>query len=743
MDATVYHFGRFRLDLRSHHLFRDDDIVALSARAWDALVVLVVNRARVVGKDELIAAVWPDRAVSEDLLPQTILALRRALGDDSAQPTFIATIPRRGYRFIAPVTESHGDAPVTPRPQQPVPHAGTSTEMQPGTPAPAGVARAVPPRADVAVPVPGRDRGQAPAWGHLARAALALSIVALAAAGWFFSRSTPRGSDPEGRPLRFTQRAPEGAVLVSGGALSPDGRHLAFITEDSQTGRTQLWVRTFDAEEPQPLAGTEGARKPFWSADSRVIGFFANEKLKVVGATDSATTATPQTVASVGLSPGGAAWAPGGDILFARWKEGLSLVSGFGGPPTIVTTLDPAAQEIGHQTPQFLPDGRHFLYFVNSATPARSGTYVGSLDDATDKRRIADAHAVYADPGYLVFVRDGALLAQPFDVSSMQLTGAARTLAGDVGQNTPVSAASGDLLAFGGGTRGGRLAWFDRAGQVVGTLDTPTRLHNPAFTPNLKQLMASSSGEVDQRGVWLVDLDRGAPTRFVPHGTSPLSSPDGARIVFTSDRAAGIADVYVRSASGQDEENMLLKTPENKILNDWTADGRFIVYVSTNPLTKKDIWLLPGDGDRTPRPFLQTPFNEIQAKVSPDGRWLAYASDESGAWEVYIQSFPDAGMKQIISVGGGAQPNWRRDGHELFYLSADHRIMSVDITSGETLRVGQPRALFRAPVEGSLNSYRSHYAATADGQRFLVDTTEPEPHRDAISVLVNWRALLQ
>jgi Tol biopolymer transport system component len=550
-------------------------------------------------------------------------------------------------------------------------------------------------------------------------------------------RRQPYDDVVSGRPLRFTQRAPANTTLVSGGVLSPDGRYLAFVSEDDRSGQSQLWVRALASEDAEVLVGTEGASRPFWSPDSRWIGFFANERLKIL----PLERGTPQTLAVVGLSPEGASWGPRGDILFAKWKNGISRIPANGGTPEALTTLDHTAQENGHTQPQFLPDGQHFLFYVRSASAAVRGTYAGTIG-SSERTRISAEHAVFAPPGYLLWIGDGMLRAQRFDPDGRRLSGQPVVVATDVGGGTLLSAAGGDLVAVGGASRRARLAWFDRTGRVMGTIDTPARLHNPAFSPDLRLLMASSV-EGGREGVWLVDLERGAPTRLAPHGTSPLLSPAGDRIVFTSDRRDGVSDVYMRPAGGRDEERLLLQTPENKIVNDWSPDGRYLVYVSTNATTKKDIWLLPTFGDRQPVRYLQSAFNEIQAKVSPDGRWIAYASDENGAFEVYVQSFPTPGMKQVVSVNGGAQPQWRKDGRELFYLAPDHRLMSVEVSHGTPLAVGKPRPLFRAPIEGGLNAYRSHFVPTADGQRFLIDMVAPDSHRDSIGVLVNWRALMR
>jgi Tol biopolymer transport system component len=229
-------------------------------------------------------------------------------------------------------------------------------------------------------------------------------------------------------------------------------------------------------------------------------------------------------------------------------------------------------------------------------------------------------------------------------------------------------------------------------------------------------------------------------TRVSP-GNSPLLAPDG-RIAFTSGRKGGIADVYVRPAFGGGAEELLIGSPENKIVNDWSRDGRYIVFASTNVNTKTDLWVMPTSGGEAPAPFLATPFNEFQAQVSPDGKSLAYASDESGAWEVYVQSFPFPGDKRVVSNGGGSEPQWRRDGRELFYLAADGTLMSVDVRPGDSPQFSRPQPLFRTRIpQGEFNARRNHYAVAADGQRFLINTTGDA--QESITVIVNWAAQLE
>jgi len=719
-SVDAYTFGAFRIDLSRRQLVRDNQPLTLSPKTFDALTLLVRHHDRVVGKDELMSSVWPDSFVSEDSLTQNISALRRALGDDPSQPKFIATVARRGYRFIAAVVEVR-DRP-SPMASSPMRVASDFPEAQLETaatlPAP--------------TPVAGIPTGGPLLWAVVAGAAILLVVGAS-------TRLLRSSAPPAIGPLHFTQDLPGGTSLASGGLISPDSRYLAFVAQDENSGKTQLWLRSLDSSEPRALEGTEGASRPFWSPDSQFIGFFAGSKIKRIGV----TSGPPQTLTpTVGARPSGGTWASSGLILYAD-SGSLCSVPAAGGRSTVVLEPASTAQEVSLRAPQFLPDGRHFLYVVASPNPERAGTYVGSLD-SKEKTRLLDAvnsSVTFTPPGHLTYVREHLLMSQPFDVTRFALAGDARTIAGNVSANPDISASAGGLLAYGGGTTAERLVWFDRSGERTGAVDIPTVLHNLTFSPDQKQLLGSSV-EPTQSGVWLVDLDRGVSTRFVPDGGAAAWSPDGTQITFTAARLPGAGGIYLRSMVGRSDDELASSTSDPKVIQDWSPEGRYVVYVSGNLRTKNDLWLLPRFGDRKPVPFLTTPANEIQAQVSPNGRWIAYASDESGAWEVNVQSFPMPGAKRTISPNGGTEPQWRGDGKELFYLSPDHMMTAVDIDpAGATLQAGKPKPLFRAPVLGSLSDYRNYYAVTSDGRRFLIDSVAADSKQEPITVLVNWTAV--
>jgi dipeptidyl aminopeptidase/acylaminoacyl peptidase len=326
-------------------------------------------------------------------------------------------------------------------------------------------------------------------------------------------------------------------------------------------------------------------------------------------------------------------------------------------------------------------------------------------------------------------------------VSARRVTGAPATIAGNVTRPSVrgggvVSVSANGLVAFGGEVAASRPVWFERSGQSVRALNTRIELHDFAGSRDGAQLFGVAAG------IWSIDLEREIPTRLVTDGRTPEPSPDGQLLAYVSPRQSGIADIYLRRLAGPDDDKLLLRSDENKNVNDWSPDGEQIVYISVSPRTNADIWMVSHRGGSAPVAYLRSPANEIQARVSPDGRWLAYASDESGTWEVYVQSFPVAGSKRGISIGGGAQPQWRRDGRELIYLSADHRLMSVDVQPGADFRASRPKPLFQVSIAGGLNAYRRHYLASADARQFVVDAVDADTDRAPMTILSNWTSLV-
>ncbi len=713
-----YAFKRFRLVIASGVLTRDGEPVSLAPTAFGTLVVLVRRAGQTVTKDELMAAVWPRSFVSEESVTQCVYALRRALGDDPAHPRYIATLSKRGYRFVAPVahlsSESHGASAADSPHQAQASVSRNPSNVEPATTQP--------------------------------RRMLLFGLVVLVAIGaavlWRFHPSPP---DAIPR-LLLTANPPPGTHYASGAQLSPDGHQLVIVATDDRTGKTQLWVNTLESGSFRSLPGTEGAIRPFWSPDNRSVGFFSDGLLKTIGLDADA----PRPLTHAGTTITGGTWSARGVIAWSEIWSGLFSIPEGGGDPVALTALDATYKENGHRWPQFLPDGRHYIYFVASPDPQRAGTYLASLD-SHDRVRLLDGQssaASYAPSGHLLFVHDGVLTAQALDLKTAALTGPPISIAGDVSgaaitEGATISASAGGLLAFERGEATRRLSWFTTAGEKLSTLDLSPPLNNPLISADETQAVASSQGRT--AGVWLIDLKRGSATRLTM-GSGPLFAPDGNVIAYTSRQAGGPLDIYTMPIAGPPPDRPLLHTAENKLLQDWSSDGKYIVYVSTNSETKQDLWALPMGGSESAFPVVRTGAAEIQGRLSPNGRWMAYASDESGSWEVYVTSFPKSAYKRTVSIGGGSEPQWQHDGKGLYYLRSDNMLMWVALDAGDPApQPGLPRALFLLPVSGnasvSRGFYRNHFVVTSDNRRVLVAADEDAG--PPVSIMVGWNAALR
>ena len=711
-----YAFGPFELDVSGNQLTRAGQPITLpTRRVFDTLVELVRHRDRVLPKEELIKLVWPDAFVTDDSLTQCISILRRALDDDSSHPTCIATIPRIGYRFVAPVVVVSAPPADLENPSP------DESQARPAS-------------------LPSTATGKRFRSRALQAAALLLAVVAGFGARALLLRRADQGADV----IRLTQSAPPDATLVSGAELSPDGQQIVFVARDDRSGITRAWVRRLSMSEARPLPGTERAVRPFWSPDGESIAFFADGKLQRISVTDAASGAAvpaPMTIAMVGyVPPTAASWGTNGLILCAWRRSTIYAVPASGGAPRAVTALDESAQETSHGWPQWLPDGRHFLFAVTSAVAERSGTYVGSVDSPERVQVVSgtDTPAVYAPPGHLLLVRNGVLTAQRFDLATFAITGDPVAIAEDVSApaiaNGAVISAAKNLLSFGGGPTSQELAWFDRGGQRLGTVDAPVALLNVTLSPNQQQLVAQGGGD----GIWLVDLDRGAPMKISAEGIAPLWAPDGNHVVFAGGRDRR---VHVRRLDAAPQDDRIVSIGnEGGVLADWSHDGQYLLFTRTGTTRSRDLWIRSMVSDEEPRALLDTAANEVQPRISPDGRWVAYTSDESGAWEVYIQSFPAPGLKRAVSVGGGFEPQWRPDGRELFYLAPDRTLMVVDVSTGSPLRLGKPAPLFRAATSADPSAYRNRYAVTGDGKRFLINAVT-EAETSSVTMVINAPAL--
>ena len=571
-----------------------------------------------------------------------------------------------------------------------------------------------------------------------------LALLALGVA--YFRRPTMPAAT-----MRLTVNPPEGANVFEMPTISPDGRTLAFVSRN--TGTRQIWVRPLDSQTAKPLAGTEYSDLMFWSADSQSLAFLSGGKLKKIVVSGGAPVILCDTSS---LSWG--TWNRDGVILFSEGPAGIKRIAATGGAITSVTTVDGAHGETAHHSPYFLPDGRHFLFYVQHNESAKRGIYVRSLDGSESKQILTtDVRTVWAganpaapSEGYLVFMRQGALLAQSFDFSRNQLSGEPSQIADQVrtnpgGVNGRFSLSEYGILVFTEGSEKQQLVLADRAGKKLGTVGPVGSYTAPRFSPDEQRLAVGRFDPQSQStDIRVLDLARGTDTRFTfdpAEDSSPLWSPDGTRLAWASLRS-GVRDLYWKAANGAGEDELLFKSVNSKIPQDWSKDGRFILYQESDPQTSNDLWILPLEGERKPWLWLKTEFTEQVAKFSPDGKWIAYTSNESGRFEVYVRAFaPDvpAGSKWQISTNGGSQPKWRRDGRELYYVSTDYQLMAVDLTLGVGVKAGTPKVLFdlrdlRATTSGV------GFTATSDGQRFLFVTSAEDAYLTPFTVVTNWMA---
>ncbi|HEV2115489.1 MAG TPA: protein kinase, partial [Terriglobales bacterium] len=536
-------------------------------------------------------------------------------------------------------------------------------------------------------------------------------------------------------------------------AVSADGRRLAYTIHIGDQPN-MLWVQALNSPVAQPLAGTEGAAFPFWSPDSRYVGFFADSKLKKIDANGG----PPQTLCDAPIGRGGA-WNSSGTIVFAAATTvALSTVPESGGIPAELTQLSMADSENSHRWPQFLPDGKHFLYFVRSDIPENSGIFVGSI--GSKERRLVLHNAwpgIYAS-GYLLFLRDQTLMAQPFNTRKLAVEGNSVPLAENVTANEPsvygVFTASDNgvlILHTGGGTGSGlQLIWVDRSGKPLGPVVSGTDLFpSPALSPDGSRL-AYSLFDGGKSDIWVLDLKRQARTRitFGPRRQeNPVWTPDGKAIIYSSIRVpGGLQHMYKKAADGTGGEETILETKNTlQIPISVSRDGRYLAYLF-NEGKGYHLWVLPLFADRKPFAVneLRPGVVEFSGVISPDGKWIAYASNESGPIQIYLKPFPNGPGKWQVSTSesGPAVINWRADGKELFFFTGALELMAVDFAVEKgTPRLGSPHALFHLRSSGLGNPA---FTVTPDGKRFIVNSApEGASTGHPLTLITNWTADLK
>jgi len=710
--ADRYAFGEFVMDTGTRELRRGDQVIPLTPKAFDLLRVLVASGGGVLEKQTLMQSVWTDSHVGEENLTQNIATLRRALGDVAERPQYIVTVPRHGYRF--------------------------ATAVQ-------GVATGHPP-AIAPTPVARQRRS----------ALLAFAIATLLIGAALISLIRPRPAQPALDAVLFEIAAPQGTAFnpsASHPAVSPDGRTIAFLAgrpgEDAY-----VWLRSLDSLTARELPGTAGALAPFWSPDSRVLAFFAKDSLKTIAVSGGAPQVLCEASAT-GIRSG--SWHQNGVILFSK-PDGIYRTTANGGGARRVTTLNSA--EAAHVLPQLLPDGRHFVYTsrLGAGESYESWIVLRSLDAADDRRLFSAAsQALYAGGDELLFVRSGALHVQRLDFERLSVKGDPIIVDGldPIGVN-PASPrgmfgvshdARNAVLAY-RAAPAAELTWVDRHGTPLGRVGE-TGDRTPAISHDGTRVAVIRADRArDTRAIWILDVDHAGVASKAAEGRwvdCPAWSPNDSTIVF----ARGLpnhSEIFQKSLA-EGTEAPASPQQASGCPMEWSSDGRYLLYASdaNAKSTASRLWLLPMGGTHAPRPLDGTaPAGPrgAQGRLSRNGRWLAYETDGSGKREILVRPFPDGTRTWQVSTNGGIEPEWSADGSELFYLSFDRKLMSVPVTTEGDFRSGVPVALFQTALDayGIPITGHNQYAASSDGQRFLLRQARTDASPPAITVVMNWRA---
>ena len=698
-------------------------------QSFQVLVMLLEQPGELVTREDICRRLWPnDTFVDFDHgLNNAVNRLREALGDSADIPLFIETLPRRGYRFIA---ASNDASPAMAAP---------NSEAQPAEAAPEQRDAVSSQRARVL-------KGRSYRW-------LLWSAPVIAVAALMIARELQK--TPTAPSSRAFVLAPEDTrfklIGDDGGppALSVDGTKLAFVAIDSK-GKALIWVRSLGKLAADPVEGTEGAAFPFWSPDGHSIAFFADGKLKKVGLEGGAAVALCDA-----SSPRGGSWGQQGVILFTpTTHSGIYQVPESGGESIPVTKVDTSIHTT-HRWPRFLPDGNHFIYLAAShhRGASHNGIYLGSLEGRETKPLIpSDADATYAS-GYLFFLSNKALMAQPFDTNRLRMQGEPRPTVEKVLFDPSIwkavfDASENGVMAYqlGASVSGNQLRWFDRSGKQLSVLGEPGFQFTPRLSPDGRRLAA---GGAAPRGaysdLWVYDLVRGFRTRITFNDSdngAPIWSHDGAQVLFTGKR--GHYSIFRVDSTGAGPEQLVLDTGIDTWPLDLSPDGRFLMYGQGYGVerARSQLWLYEMNGATKPFRLLEGTGKEDNGQFSPDGRWVAYISNESGRNQVYVIPFhlssissatsQGANGKWQISVSGGNFPTWRRDGKELFYIAEDNTLMAVPVSGrGTKLEIGTPHPLFH--TDPSLLTYD----VSPDGSRFIILTAAPEATAP-ITLVENW-----
>jgi Tol biopolymer transport system component len=547
--------------------------------------------------------------------------------------------------------------------------------------------------------------------------------------------------------MRWMISPPEGTQFLATGdapapvAISPDGRRIAFVA--GSHGKSQLYIQPLDALKAAVLPGTDGASWPFWSPDSRSLGFFAHGQLKRID---------PDGGASIDICearvPRGASWGTDGVIVFTpETTTSLFRVPASGGMPVSTTAPDPALDS--HRWPFFLPDGRHFLYYAaghNDVSHDKDSLYVGSVEGGAGKFLLhTHANAAYAN-GHVLFMKDNALMAQPFDLSRLELNGDPVVVQGGVEEHRTwwmsiFSVSQNGTLIFAPVQQpDNTLLWMDSAGKPLGTVGEPGRYASVHLSPDGSQLVVER--DRPRHDLWIYDLrGHNLPTQFTTGMTAglPVWSSDGSRIAFASEKA-GNFELHLKSVLGTQDEEVLVAR-DNALPLQWSPDGSALLYsTDESGLQSASLWAMPMQGPRTPRLLMKAPFYTSDGVFSPDMRWIAYGSRESGVQRVYATRYPGPGPRILVSPGYGGNPVWRRDGHAILYLGDSASLQVTEVREqGADLIVGKTREIPQ-PVEAPVGE-GFPFDVAKDGR--ILAITRGQDNRNQLVVVSSWDAGLK
>lgn len=734
----IVHFGVFQLDCGTGELRKAGLKIKLQDQPFEVLAMLLERPGELVTREELHSRLWPSGTFGDfdHGLNVAVKKLRIALGDTADNPRFIETLARRGYRFIGQI---ENEIVAVGQDLNGSPGAGELSRPDTGSM-----------QVDVAVPPAHPATRRMPLW-------VALGLLVLAT-GFAVSRWWPT-RPPSRAVTRFTIALPpsnEFTVDRGGLVISPDGAYLVYSATALKTGVRQLQLRPMDRNEASLIPGTEGAMGQFFSPDGKWIAFTSGGQLKKVPLHGG----TPITLCAKSNRFSGA-WATDDTIFFSQGSgQGtnengkLMRVAVAGGTPQDITPAENAPTEFPPRWPQVLPNGNAVLYVTGGTSAAFSDdAAIVAQNLKTGERKIliqGGTSPRYISPGHLVYAKGGSLLAVPFDARLLQITGTAFPVADDIWQGPAGYVAydisrDGLLVSLSGGDRnvGNRtLQWVDRSGTIL-PLNMPARPYSqPSLSPDGKHIAVAIGDPLRQTDIWILDVQQNVARQatFSQAGGSaaaPLWTRDGKRIIYAS--GAHGRSLSWQAADGSGEEELLFSSSRSvfgMILGTSASpDGRFLVF-QRGDLRNFDLWSFNLSGDHSISPLLTTTFTTTYPQISPDGRQLAYTSDESGRLEVYVQSFPKLGGKALISVGGGEEPRWSRDGRQIFYRQGD-RMMVVDGPFRSTAKARSPHVLFQTSYARS--DFWTSYDVSADGQRFLVMKDEDETRANQVlRVVLNW-----